>query len=104
MSRKIIGVTVGTPISSRKIESDLKPVKTVNGRAPDENGNVEVEGAGGGAGGGGVKFEVGVGLKLKDGVLSVDSATDFNGDNSRPAEAALVHTLVGNVEIILKTI
>ena len=57
-----------------------------------------------GGGGGGVEFEVGVGLKLKDGVLSVDSATDFNGDNSRPAEAALVQTLVGNVEIILKTI
>lgn len=39
---KIIGVTVGTPISPRKIEEKLKPVKTVNGVAPDENGNVAV--------------------------------------------------------------
>ena len=44
---KIIGVTVGTPTSPAKIEKELKPVKTVNGKEPDENGNVEVEGAGG---------------------------------------------------------
>lgn len=196
MSRKIIGVTVGTPISSSKIENDLKPVKTINGKAPDENGNVDTEsidvtayeqmlaemreatgeaddaaakantaanGANSaasnansaasnansaatransaisnansaarnansaadnansaadraneaadraenivpGGGGGGVAFEVGVGLNLSDGILSVDSASDFNGDNTRPAEAALVKTLVGNVEILLKTI
>lgn len=41
---KIIGVTVGTPISPKKIEEKLNPVKTVNGNAPDENGNVEVVG------------------------------------------------------------
>lgn len=45
---KIIGVTVGTPTSPKKIEEELKPVKTVNGVAPDENGNVEVGGSGGG--------------------------------------------------------
>lgn len=44
---KIIGVTVGTPTSPKKIEEELKPVKTVNGVAPDENGNVEVGGASG---------------------------------------------------------
>ena len=44
MNRKIIGVTVGTPISPRKIEDEIKPVKTVNGNAPDKNGNVEVMG------------------------------------------------------------
>lgn len=42
MKRKIIGVTVGTPISPSTIERDIKPVKTVNGVAPDENGNVDV--------------------------------------------------------------
>lgn len=42
MSRKIIGVTVGTPISPRKIEQEIEPVKTVNGKKPDENGNVDV--------------------------------------------------------------
>ena len=44
---KIIGVTVGTPTSPAKMEKELKPVKTVNGKEPDENGNVEVKGAGG---------------------------------------------------------
>ena len=40
--RKIIGVTVGTPLSPSKIDDKLKPIKTVNGEAPDENGNVTV--------------------------------------------------------------
>lgn len=46
MSRKIIGVTVGTPISPAVIEEELRPVKTVNGVAPDESGNVEVDSGG----------------------------------------------------------
>lgn len=41
---KIIGVTVGTPISPKAVERKLNPVKTVNGIEPDENGNVNVEG------------------------------------------------------------
>lgn len=44
---KIIGVTVGTPISPKTIEDQLKPVKTVNGVSPDKNGNVNVEVEGG---------------------------------------------------------
>lgn len=39
---KIIGVTVGTPLSVEKIKEKLKPVTSVNGVAADENGNVEV--------------------------------------------------------------
>lgn len=42
MSKKIIGVTVGTPLSPAKIAEKIKPVKTVNGVAPDKNGNVRV--------------------------------------------------------------
>jgi hypothetical protein len=42
MSRKIIGVTVGTTISPASLERKLKPVKTVNGIAADKNGNVEI--------------------------------------------------------------
>ena len=42
MSR-IIGVTVGTTLSPKKIANKIKPVKTVNGQNPDENGNVELE-------------------------------------------------------------
>lgn len=43
MSKKIVGVTVGTTLSPSAIERKLKPVKTVNGVAPDENGNVKIE-------------------------------------------------------------
>lgn len=45
---KIIGVTVGTPISPATIERKLKPVKTVNGIGADEDGNVNIEVGGGG--------------------------------------------------------
>lgn len=37
---KIIGVTVGTPISPTKIKEKIKPVTSVNGVEADENGNV----------------------------------------------------------------
>lgn len=39
---KIIGATVGTPISPKRVEEKIKPVKTVNNTAPDEDGNVNV--------------------------------------------------------------
>lgn len=42
MSRKIIGVTVGTTTSPSRIAADLNPVKTVNGMEPDDDGNVGV--------------------------------------------------------------
>lgn len=50
MSRRIIGVTVGTPISPKAIERKLNPVKSVNGVEPDENGNVDVSGSTGAGG------------------------------------------------------
>lgn len=40
MSRKIVGATVTTPMSIAKIEKELKPIKSINGVEPDENGNV----------------------------------------------------------------
>lgn len=40
MSRKIVGATVATPMSIAKIEKELKPIKSINGVEPDENGNV----------------------------------------------------------------
>lgn len=48
MSEKIMGVTVGTPISASKIKEEIKPVLKVNGQTPDESGNVNVSGGGGG--------------------------------------------------------
>lgn len=43
MRKKILGATLSTPLSPEKIEKEINPVKTVNGKAPDENGNVEVD-------------------------------------------------------------
>ncbi len=48
---KIYGVTVGTPINPARLEREMKPVKTVNGKTPDENGNVEIGGGNGGGAG-----------------------------------------------------
>ena len=51
MKRKIIGVTVGTPISPTKISETIKPVKSINGVLPDAAGNVVMSGSGSGSGG-----------------------------------------------------
>ena len=48
MRRKIVGVTVGTPISPQTIKKKLNPVTSVNGIEADENGNVKLEIAAGG--------------------------------------------------------
>ena len=60
-----------------------------------------------GAGGGSFPYTLGTGLKVtgeNEDTLEVDSAEDFEGDNSRPASASLVETTVGNIEILLGTI
>lgn len=48
--------------------------------------------------------ELGVGLKITDRKLCVDSAQDFEGDNTRPVEAAFMQLQIGNIEALLKTI
>ena len=91
---KIIGATVGTPIAPAKIEKEIKPVKTVNGQCPDENGNVAIEVGGGttatalhiGANGNWFIGEVDTGVKAagengKDGVDGQDGVTPHIGDN-----------------------
>ena len=42
MSHKIIGATVGTTLGLHKISEKLKPVKTINHKVPDENGNIDI--------------------------------------------------------------
>lgn len=42
MSKKIIGVTVGTPMSPSFLKDKLNPVTSINGVTADENGNVEI--------------------------------------------------------------
>lgn len=46
---KIIGVTVGTPLSPSRLADKIKPVTSVNGVKPDENGNVEITATGSGS-------------------------------------------------------
>lgn len=43
MSRKIIGVTVGTTISPKTIKDKINAVTSINGVKPDEDGNVTIE-------------------------------------------------------------
>lgn len=44
-------------------------------------------------------------LKLsEDGVLSVNTTTEVEKDNTLPITAAAVHTTVGNIEVLLGTI
>lgn len=44
MSKKIIGVTVGTPLSTQFIKEKINPVTSVDGIKADENGNVNLVG------------------------------------------------------------
>ena len=43
-------------------------------------------------------------LTLKDGVLSVNTTDDAEEDNTLPISSAGVHTQIGNIEVLLKTI
>lgn len=52
-----------------------------------------------------IHFETDETLTLsEDGVLSVNTATDVEADNTLPITAAAVYTTVGNIEILLSTI
>lgn len=57
-------------------------------------------------GGGGASYHIGHGLKLDTptNTLSVNTVSDFEGDNTLPITAAAVQEQVGNIEILLGTI
>lgn len=55
-------------------------------------------------GGGGPVYRFGHGLKQDGTHISVDSVSDFKGDNTLPMTAAGVQTSVGNIEALLETI
>lgn len=55
-------------------------------------------------GGGSSEYRIGHGLRVDDSVVSVDSVDDFNGDNTLPATAKLVQTVVGNIDVLLSLI
>lgn len=56
------------------------------------------------SGGGGGDYVIGDGLKLEGVVLSVDTATSVEEDNTKPITSAAVFQTVGNIEILLGTI
>lgn len=76
---KIIGVTVGTPISPERLHDKLNFVKTINNMAPDENGNVEIEVSGGNDDQGGWASSV-IDLK-KYGIVQADFVEPFTVEN-----------------------
>lgn len=53
---------------------------------------------------GGVQFETDETLSLVNGVLSVNTADAVEEDNTLPVTSAAVQTVVGNIEVLLKTI
>ena len=55
-------------------------------------------------GAGGSALKPGDNIKIEDGVISVITADEVEKDNTKPITAAAVHTQLGNIEILLKTI
>ena len=83
------------------LHQDASVVKTVNGTAPDSNGNVEITIP---DSGGNANFQVDETLKLENGILSVNTTNDMEQDNTLPITSAGVFATVGNIESMLKTI
>ena len=54
--------------------------------------------------GGGMNYEIGPGLKVEGNVLSVDTATEVERDNTLPVTSGAVYVVVGNVEALLANI
>lgn len=54
--------------------------------------------------GGNVDFKTDETLTLKDGILSVNTTDQMSQDNTLPITSAGVYTIVGNIEVLLKTI
>ena len=53
---------------------------------------------------GGSSYEIGDGLKLEGNVLSVDTATEVEEDNTKPVTSGAVYVQLGNVEALLENI
>lgn len=54
---------------------------------------------------GGVPYKIGHGLKVTGGsTLEVDTADAVEQDNTLPVTAAAVHTEIGNIDALLRTI
>lgn len=98
-----------TPADKEKLDEKITaPVtgevgQTIRIKTVDETGHpTEWEAVD--ASGGSVQFTTDETLSLKYGVLSVNTAQEPEPDNTLPITSAAVHTTVGNIEILLKTI
>lgn len=90
MKRKIIGVTVGSPLPKPNLmQADPNRGDYVKGK---EKFLEQVE------------FETDHTLTLKNGILSVNTTNDMEQDNTLPITSAGVYATVGNIEALLKTI
>ena len=104
MAKKIIGVTVGTPINPQKVVNNTTLAEqveknTTNIEQLEEKINdIEENGTGG------VNFETDESLKLENGILSVNTTNIMEQDNTLPITSAGVYATVGNIEVLLKTI
>lgn len=122
MKRKIVGVTVGTPISPKLIKEKLNPIRSINGKQPDADGYVKLHASdvcaldkNQGVKNAGMLMHVDAegnlnplrldaGLEIRDGVLSVNTANEPEQDNSLPITSAGVYATVGNINALLHTI
>ena len=90
MKRKIIGVTVGSPLPKPNLmQTDPEKGDFVKGK---EKFLAQV------------KIETDNTLILKDGALSVNTTDQMEQDNTLPITSAGVYATVGNIEALLKTI
>ncbi len=90
MSRKIIGVTVGSPLPKPNLmQTDPTKGDYVKGKEKFLEQ---------------VKIETDNTLTIKDGVLSVNTTDQMEQDNTLPITSAGVYATVGNIEALLKTI
>lgn len=83
MSRKIVGVTVGTTINPKRLGEHIPIMSETTAGIAKVGDNLKIDSAG---------------------RLSVDTADEVEGDNTRPITAAAVYSTVGNIEILLGTI
>lgn len=70
-----------------------------------EEGTGDNTGGGGSSGGdGGTSFTTDETLTLVNGVLKVNTTNEAKADSTLPITSAGVHTQIGNIEVLLKTI
>lgn len=77
--------------------------KSVLDKFAESDGSLTYDGKALGGGGAG-SYTIGDGLVVKNGKLSVDTATSAEQDNTKPITSAAVYAEVGNINALLATI